>query len=154
MTLTGNTLFLTNRVNQGMSSAVYRVPNTNHVAKVRDDGDSTALYYELEIARRLHNAGIKVPKPIGLTKVLVLDGGKKVERPAFIQEEIEGTNVDDMHLFDFSLAHHADNLRRREIKKARELGFIPGDAIAIGNAIYNEEENITYLIDFEDWLER
>src|SRR3989344_8186647 len=91
-------LFLTERINGGTRSAIYRVPNTNHVAKVRYDGNEKKLSNEFKIARYLYNSGIKVAKPINLTKVFVLDDEKKVERQAFIQEELEENDLDKMYL--------------------------------------------------------
>ena len=152
-----NKLFLTEKINQGTRSAIYRVPNTNHVAKVRYDEDQTTLYNEFNIARDLYNFGIKVAKPIRLTKVLVLEDGKKVEKSAFIQEELVGDNLENMYLFDLldsNSLRHADNLRKKEVKKAVKIGFIPGDSYARGNAIYNKKKKISYLVDFEDWSKK
>ncbi|MDP2672474.1 MAG: hypothetical protein Q8O84_01535 [Nanoarchaeota archaeon] len=150
-------LFLTEKINAGTRGAIYRFPNTTYVAKIRHDENKKKLYHEFKIAKDLYNAGIKVAKPINLTKVFTLNDGKKVERLAFIQEELEGENLDKMYILDL-LNHselcHAKNLGRKEVKKAINRGFLPRDTHALGNFIYNKKEDIVYLIDFEDWSKK
>ena len=156
MESTQNKMFLVEQVGKGTQSALYNVPRTRHVAKVRFDGNCLATAEEYLMAGNLHKAGINVAKPVGLETVLILKDNKVVEMPALIQEELLGVSIGEMRENGSTQAAqlHACSLRNKEVEKAKALGFTTGDAFYKGNTIYNQKEDAAYLVDFEYWSKK
>lgn len=104
---------------------------------------------EFETARDLYSAGISVPRPLGVFSLDVADYGGIIHgnMPVFVMDYVHGIRLGDCYE-EYSRARE---LRDKELDKARDLGFIPGDSISGGNSIYCSSQDRTFLIDFARW---
>lgn len=134
------------------------------------------LRYEYNIAKKLYEKEISVPKPeeiilfkprwrpdpnimYDLRKLKQLpceytpDRGiiEGREMPALIMEYVKGPTLAQL-TNNAELFEKATKSRDEEIKKARELGFDEFDAEYPGNTIWSQEKNKAVLIDFEMWV--
>jgi tRNA A-37 threonylcarbamoyl transferase component Bud32 len=141
---------LTKVFGSGIHGKVYEIDD-NYVIKVGKRIDK-----EYRIAKELYEAGIPVPKPIGVFDVEVEHSYGKVRvEKGFVMELVRN---------DMCRLEKEDKLRRRyklELKKCRKLGFIPRDYYwpeCFGgkrhNILYNEKQDKIYLIDFGAWRKK
>jgi len=160
-------------IGRGAEGIVYKISD-KYVAKVPRicyPDSKKNLRKEFEIAKVLFENGVSVPEPEGIFKIRNL-GLTSVIIPseAFIMEYIKGKTgseffrdyssfrmVNPNFIESPSFAgyneeyNHIKKLYEEEIKKAKEIGFLPFDAEFNGNYIWSAERSKLYLIDFGMW---
>ncbi len=109
---------------------------------------------ELETHTRVYNSGLSSPKPEGLFKVIIRAPLKRgIIIPGFVMEYIPGQTLQDLYEHDEDVFFEAVKQRDAEIQKAKDMGFsfCGNDHLSLFNAIWNPEQQKTYLIDFALW---
>ncbi|MBI5066248.1 hypothetical protein HZA97_08490 [Candidatus Woesearchaeota archaeon] len=137
--------------------------SSSHVAKTvlgYQFWDKTSFFWGLKLLRDLnkeitkqtvlYNLGIAVPRPKGLFNVTFRESSLEegIVVPGFVMEYIPGITLSLMQQED--VFPEANKMYEEEIRRAKALGFYPGDE-GLHNAIWNSEKRKTYLIDFADW---
>lgn len=138
----------------GGDGFVYFLSKT-HVAKVPRNGNLEGLRNEWEVQQRLFDAGLTVPKPVGIVPVR-LEGvlarlflHKREEELALVSERMYGT-------INYQRLQGAHRERAEEqfhtmMAHARLLGMDVCPDDVMGNTIYNKKTGTLYLIDFMNW---
>lgn len=131
-----------------------KVITPKHVAKFprcESDFYLSRLRQEHDVTNEVCQAGLSVPKPEGLFRIPMLPFGES--SPAFVMQYVQGNTMMDLSTWKKLSAEIRDKLHA-EVEKAQKLGFSTVDALHLGNAIYNPEENKVYLIDLELWVRK
>lgn len=135
----GRRLDLTERVpfKEGTCARIYQIGS--RAVKVNFDKVSWKYNIRLEyqVQKDLYNAGISVPKPYGVIKVIDGVGRKNL---GLIMKKIEGTNLEKVN--------DAKSLEKmnQELERAKSLGFKLNDG-GERNAMVDKTGKV-YLIDF------
>lgn len=158
---------LTRRLRQGNQGIVYRLGNdkvakfqlpTNierrfygwRYASQRNEG----IIYEFEIATRLYEGGVSVPRPHGIfmIKPFKEETWSKLwfpkRFPGFVMEYIKG--IPDGKGLEDKTKRTVVELGDIEREKARKLGFEPSGQ-RIENTIWIPDKEKVYLVDFGEW---
>ncbi len=149
---------------EGGEGVVYRLSTTPSTpfplcAKVmglsmyRSENDRLfRLENEARVNQSLYEAGISVPRPVGLFRLLSPVHSSPV--PGFVRECIEGRTY--YQLFSWQ-KEKAVKVFEEERQKAIELDFIPEDCYPTKNCLYTVKgwsvERVT-LFDFSFWRKR
>lgn len=151
---------LTEVIGDGGYSRVYKLTDDYVVKVMFDDGHRDRNRdYEYIIANELYEAGISVPKPVGLFDVKVVrahygrifmeEGGFVLER-GFVMDRVRDDKVEC-----FDKGRELGQRLDRELTKCEELSFIPHDNCWYGrgghNVLYDKKQDKLYLIDFGLW---
>jgi Ser/Thr protein kinase RdoA (MazF antagonist) len=114
------------------------------IIKVFDStSNNEQILNEFQVQRDLYKAGISVPKPYGITKVLS-DLNPLIEVHGLIMQKVNGTTLREIN--EFFKYYKFKWKSNKEIRKARKLGFVLGDRHKY-NTMVDKTEKV-FLIDF------
>lgn len=112
----------------------------------KDEGKLCSLRRECFVQEKASKVGLKVAKPFEVYNVLYMGLFKQDYFPALVMEKLDGIPV---VLLGGKSRKEATELMKKEIRKAKDLGFKPW---------YVDERNCLWLpkgeirlVDFDDW---
>lgn len=147
-------------VNRGMIGTVYKVAK-RRVAKVIHDPETLKqesplelLQRELYVGRALYDAGISVPKPLGLFKLNIPAEGGERQELGLVMQQVKGRPLWDFRT-KAELSQREFNRKWSEAseqyRKALNLGLGSPEDYGPHNVLWDEVHDKPYLIDFSSW---